>query len=699
MALCSMHLWNSCQGRVLLWRTSLIMMSAMLALSMGRCQCSKPRSGMGSVPGEEQVVALPGTPREFTVYTRSAHARGQKVAVVGGIVGDLPGISDALDSLRSVPLAAGRLTIIPRANANAIRATERGNLSDAFGPEADPALHSLVTTLQAVADTHDVLIVVTDMVDDVGNSLLYSPEAPVATVSIAQQIAEGINRQLGLVARVTGNAFDEFYALRSGHPHSFIGWAGERGQPSLALELALFGGHEPDLPVTTQMTLARVATTVTLVELGILSRDALDDLIAITSSAKTGLSRSPTPDDRARAPVVSGPRFPDGPGLRYLLDGSPAVHVLGELWGLSAQGVLRLVGLHGGMFDGVTVDLVGLGDEDDVGDDVSLGRIPGSGVRIVEVRYRKDGHVIWKEPLVIGDTPRERMVLQDTLGTHPWVRGFPARESWLYLSTGRSSGYAACDLPTAVRLAGGAPSSVIGSNRVLRNYHLELDGKQIGELFVPRWRDTENTHLVDISEVNDRFGLSPGIIVEMRYATDDNFLGANVYDGMNRCLLKEEVAEALARVHRGLQAQGLGLKVWDCYRPHAIQYRMWQIKPESGYVAQPERGSNHNRGGAVDLTLVDARGRELDMPTEYDSFTERAWQATTEGLSARQLRNKTILREAMISQGFSPIRKEWWHYDGPNQERYTTNLDVPLGTGHERMAFPRAWGEVKVVER
>jgi len=696
-------------ARSRLWRIALAALSAALMLHMGRCQCGRTPEREG-IRAEQKIALLAGQPEEFAAYTRSlprAAGAAQRALVVGGMVGDLPGVSDALDSLRSAPLESGRLTIVPRANMAAIRAERRSvgeALNDAFGPEASPAQRTLVTTLQELADTCDVLIVVTDMADDVGNSLLYSPDAPVATVSIAQQITEAINHALERAGERTGIYFDEFYALRSTHPTSFISWAAEREH--LALELALFGGREPDLPREYQMHLARIATTVALVELGVLSRDALDEVLAAAAAPHRGVkvAQASVVNERPQAePEVS---FPDRPGLRYLINGAPKVHVPGELWGFPATGTLRIVGLSGGVFDGVTVDVVGLGDENDVGKTLSLDRLPASPagtLRAVEVRYLRGTSVLWKEPALVGREPTQSMVLQDTLGTNPWVAGFPAPESWLYLSTDRLpdriTACAPCELPATLRLTKGEHFAVVGRNQTLRNYHLDVEGVRVGELFVTKWRDTGNTHLVDITEINDRFGLSPGIIVEMRYATSENFLHANVYRSMNRCLLKQEVAEALARVQRSLQARGLGLKVLDCYRPHPVQFRMWEIMPQAGYVAPPEQGSNHNRGAAVDLTLVDGRGRELEMPTEFDNFTERAWQEATQGLSETQIRNKRTLRESMTAQGFSTIRKEWWHYNGPNHQRYTRNLSVPLGTGYERTPFPPAWSSVRLVAR
>jgi len=117
--------------------------------------------------------------------------------------------------------------------------------------------------------------------------------------------------------------------------------------------------------------------------------------------------------------------------------------------------------------------------------------------------------------------------------------------------------------------------------------------------------------------------LVPGLRVDMRYATADNFTGKVIYP-VARCLLRRAVALRLARVQAALAARGLGLKVWDCYRPLAVQQKLWDLVKDPRYVADPKKGSRHNRGAAVDLTLVDKDGRELPMPTRFDDFSEKA---------------------------------------------------------------------------
>jgi D-alanyl-D-alanine dipeptidase len=171
--------------------------------------------------------------------------------------------------------------------------------------------------------------------------------------------------------------------------------------------------------------------------------------------------------------------------------------------------------------------------------------------------------------------------------------------------------------------------------------------------------------LVDIGTV------APGIRLDIRYATANNFTKTVLYPEA-RCRLRYPVAVRLARVQAALQTRGLGLKVFDCYRPPSIQWKLWKLVPDPRYVADPRRGSRHSRGAAVDLTLVDAAGRELPMPTPYDAASEKSHRNYRQ-LPPALIRNRTTLEQAMTLEGFLPLPTEWWHFDAPDWERY------PLG--------------------
>ncbi|THH40084.1 hypothetical protein E4021_08835 [Neolewinella litorea] len=160
--------------------------------------------------------------------------------------------------------------------------------------------------------------------------------------------------------------------------------------------------------------------------------------------------------------------------------------------------------------------------------------------------------------------------------------------------------------------------------------------------------------------------LDSSIVLEIRYATDSNFMERRIYD-CGRCFYRPAVARALLAVHHDLRPLGLGLKMYDCYRPGPYQQRLWDVMPDARYVAHPARGSVHSRGAAADLTVVElATGRELDMGTPYDFFGEEAYTTTTD-LPEPVLKNRRTLQEAMRRRGFSTIRTEWWHfnYGGP----------------------------------
>ena len=182
----------------------------------------------------------------------------------------------------------------------------------------------------------------------------------------------------------------------------------------------------------------------------------------------------------------------------------------------------------------------------------------------------------------------------------------------------------------------------------------------------------EEPVLVDIQKLN------PKILIEMRYKTKNNFVGEPLYPPEARCFLRKEPAEALLKVQEALEKKGLGLKIYDGYRPLSVQKKMWAKYPVEGYVANPAKGSNHNRGMAVDLTLVDAGGRELAMPSAYDEFSERAHH-DYKGGTEQERKNRVLLQEAMEAGGFHHISTEWWHFDFKNAKDYPV-LDSPFSS-------------------
>ncbi|MBI2213037.1 MAG: M15 family metallopeptidase [Acidobacteria bacterium] len=161
----------------------------------------------------------------------------------------------------------------------------------------------------------------------------------------------------------------------------------------------------------------------------------------------------------------------------------------------------------------------------------------------------------------------------------------------------------------------------------------------------------------------------PGIALDIRYATENNFMKRALYTEP-AAFLRAPAARALAAVQDELRGQGLGLKVYDAYRPYSVTKAMWESIRNADYVADPAKGSRHNRGCAVDVTLIRlSDGMELPMPTPYDDFTPRA-RHDFAGLPAEVIANRRLLRESMERHGFVAFESEWWHYDFKGWETY-----------------------------
>jgi zinc D-Ala-D-Ala dipeptidase len=169
----------------------------------------------------------------------------------------------------------------------------------------------------------------------------------------------------------------------------------------------------------------------------------------------------------------------------------------------------------------------------------------------------------------------------------------------------------------------------------------------------------------------------------MRYATTRNFTGRAFYP-VARCLLRRDAAERLARVQKALARRGLGLLLWDCYRPFSVQVYLWKLVRDARYVAEPItgpdgtplEGSKHNRGAAVDVTLVRADGSAVEMPTDHDDFSARAHRGSSAASPAARA-NAELLEQVMVAEGFEPLPTEWWHFDAPGWKRYPLS-DEPL---------------------
>ena len=167
----------------------------------------------------------------------------------------------------------------------------------------------------------------------------------------------------------------------------------------------------------------------------------------------------------------------------------------------------------------------------------------------------------------------------------------------------------------------------------------------------------------------------PDSIIDLRYATANNFVGQPLYPAGARCLVHQSLADGLATAAGMLRAQGQTLVFWDCYRPHEVQVRMFAAVPNPNWVARPSAyARSHESGRSVDVTVAG-----LDMGTDFDDFSPRSLAFATSGVTPQQQANRALLREAMEAGGLSVYPGEWWHFDGLGAKDPRPILDVPVG--------------------
>jgi D-alanyl-D-alanine dipeptidase len=181
----------------------------------------------------------------------------------------------------------------------------------------------------------------------------------------------------------------------------------------------------------------------------------------------------------------------------------------------------------------------------------------------------------------------------------------------------------------------------------------------------PNELNKREAHLIEL------ITLDPTIKLDIRYATEKNFMGKTVYP-QARAFLQKPAAKRVAKVHKKLKKKGLGIVIFDGYRPWSITKLFWEtVMPEQRkFVADPAKGSKHNRGCAVDLSIFDIKtGKLLPMPSEYDEFTERA-SPDYAGGTEEERANRELLRKLMEDEGFTVNPNEWWHFDYKDWESY-----------------------------
>ena len=172
----------------------------------------------------------------------------------------------------------------------------------------------------------------------------------------------------------------------------------------------------------------------------------------------------------------------------------------------------------------------------------------------------------------------------------------------------------------------------------------------------------KNDDFVNIMDIDER------IMVDLKYATADNFTGEVVYES-DECLLRRGTAEKLKSANDLCKKDDYTIKIYDGYRPLSAQKKFWEIMPDRRYVAPPTTGSRHNRGASVDVTLVDKDGKELAMPSAFDDFSKKA-SRSYKGSSKEARKNMAYLTKIMTESGFTTISTEWWHYDDSDWEQY-----------------------------
>lgn len=173
----------------------------------------------------------------------------------------------------------------------------------------------------------------------------------------------------------------------------------------------------------------------------------------------------------------------------------------------------------------------------------------------------------------------------------------------------------------------------------------------------------------------DLQALIPDAVLDIRYATKDNLTGRPLY-AFAAAFLRRSTANKLARAAESLRSKKLRLVIYDAYRPLSVQKALWKAKPDPRWVADPAKGSSHNKGGAVDLGLADEAGKPLPMPSRFDEFGARTRHGAP-GVPPDEARNAGLLKSALESAGFASLRDEWWHYRDPGAKNWPL-LDIPF---------------------
>jgi D-alanyl-D-alanine dipeptidase len=195
------------------------------------------------------------------------------------------------------------------------------------------------------------------------------------------------------------------------------------------------------------------------------------------------------------------------------------------------------------------------------------------------------------------------------------------------------------------------------------------------EIEIRNLQDKVDSVLEKLDDVENEYGLvrlseiDPTFVIDLKYATEDNFVGKQVYPENSIAVLRKTTALKLKKANEIFKEDGYIIKILDAYRPLHVQQIFWDLVPDSNFVADPKKGSRHNRGASVDITLVDEDGNELEMGTAFDDFTEKA-AYNYPGHTETVLKNMKYLRDVMEKAGFKGIASEWWHFDDVDWKDY-----------------------------
>lgn len=172
-----------------------------------------------------------------------------------------------------------------------------------------------------------------------------------------------------------------------------------------------------------------------------------------------------------------------------------------------------------------------------------------------------------------------------------------------------------------------------------------------------------------------------GVLIDLKYATDDNFTGKSVYNNA-KCFLHKDAYDLLLNSIEIADKLGYKIRIFDAYRPAEAQYKLWEHTPDENFLAHPDKGSPHSRGVAIDLTLVDKeKGFDLDMGTEFDAFTPLSYHTEVKAISKEALKNRAILLGIMSASGWDFYKNEWWHYQLFNSKQYNLIFDKDFNIG------------------